>query len=101
MTDQIQETHRAVEALAMIVVGERLHPAITGFDGESASEALGSEHLVPIGLAVRLAILQEERTVAEELTAIRACEALGMELLTNRIQAVSLKKRNLRTVLVL
>lgn len=41
-------TYRAVEALAVVVVVEGLHPAVAGLDGEATREALGGEQLVPI-----------------------------------------------------
>lgn len=77
--------------MAVIIVGQCLDPAITSLDWESAGEALRGEHLVPVSLAVGLAILQEERAVAEQLATIRAREALGVEGLSDRIQAISLK----------
>lgn len=80
----------AVEALTVIVVVQGLHPLVTGFDGESAGKALGGEQLVPVGLAVRIALLQEERAVTELLVAESALEALRMELLSDGVQAVSL-----------
>lgn len=70
---------------------QRLDPAISSLDREAASEALRGEHLVPVCLAVGLAILQEERAVAKQLAAVRAGEALRVEGLTNRIQAISLR----------
>ena len=41
-------THRAVEALAVVVVVEGLHPSVAGLDREAAGDALGREQLVPI-----------------------------------------------------
>lgn len=80
----------AVEALTVVVVVQRLHPLIAGLDGEATREALGREQLVPVGLAVGIALLQEERTVAEQLTAVGALEALRVELLTDGVEAVAL-----------
>uniref|UniRef100_A0A2M4D1M8 Putative secreted protein n=1 Tax=Anopheles darlingi TaxID=43151 RepID=A0A2M4D1M8_ANODA len=80
----------AVEALAVVVVVQRLDPFVTGFDREAAGEALGREQIVPVLLAVRVALLEEERAVAELLAAVRALEALRMELLANGIQAIAL-----------
>lgn len=80
----------AVEALTVVVVVQRLHPLVAGLDGESAGEALGREQLVPVGLAVRVTLLQEERAVAELLAAVRALEALRVELLADGVEAVAL-----------
>ena len=41
-------THCAVEALAVVVVVEGLHPSVAGLDREAAGDALGREQLVPI-----------------------------------------------------
>lgn len=80
----------AVEALTVVVVVQRLHPLVAGLDGESAGEALGREQLVPVGLAVRVTLLQEERAVAELLAAVGALEALRVELLADGVEAVAL-----------
>uniref|UniRef100_T1DPJ7 Putative secreted protein n=1 Tax=Anopheles aquasalis TaxID=42839 RepID=T1DPJ7_ANOAQ len=80
----------AVETLAVVVVVQRLDPLIAGLDRETAGEALGREQIVPVLLAVRIALLEEERAVAELLAAVRALEALRMELLANGIQAIAL-----------
>lgn len=85
-------THRAVEALTVVVVRQSLHPAIARFHREAARKALGRKQLVPVRLAVRLALLEEERTVAEQLAAIRAREALRMEMLADGVQTVALKQ---------
>lgn len=50
-------SYSAVEALTVIVVVECLHPSIASLDWEAASIALGGEQLIPIGLAVGVAIL--------------------------------------------
>lgn len=57
--------HRAVEALAVIIVVQGLHPAVSSFHRESASETFCREELVPISFAVRQSFLEEERTVSE------------------------------------
>lgn len=75
----------------MIVVVQGLDPSVTGFNGESASEALGGEQLVPICFAIGVAFLQEERTVSEQFAAISTFEALWMEFLADGVQAISLK----------
>lgn len=80
----------AVEALTVVVVVQGLHPLVAGFDGESAGEALGREQFVPVGFAVRVTFLQEERAVAEQLATVGTLEALRMELLADGVQAVSL-----------
>lgn len=80
----------AVEALTVVVVVQGLHPLVAGFDGESAGEALGREQFVPVGFAVRVTFLQEERAVAEQLATVGTLEALRMELLADCVQAVSL-----------
>jgi len=74
----------------MVVVVQGLHPSVASFHGEAAGEALGGEQLVPVGLAVRVAILQEEGPVAKDLAALAAGEALRMEVLANGIQTVTL-----------
>lgn len=80
----------AIEALTVVVVVQGLHPLVAGLDGESAGKALGREQLVPVGLAVRVAFLQEERTVSEQLSAVGTLEALRMELLADGVQAITL-----------
>lgn len=80
----------AVEALTVVVVVHRLHPLVAGLHRESAREALGREQLVPVGLAVGVALLEEERAVAEQLAAVRALEALRVELLANGVQTIAL-----------
>lgn len=85
-----RDTYGAVEALTVVVVVQGLHPLVAGFDGESAGEALGREQFVPVGFAVRVAFLQEERAVAEQLATVGTLEALRMELLADGVQAVSL-----------
>lgn len=80
----------AVEALTVVVVVHGLHPLVTGFDGESAGEALGGEQFVPVGFAVGIALLKEERAISEQLSAVGTLEALRMELFANGVQAVTL-----------
>jgi len=87
---QVLVAFRALEALAVVVVVEGLDPAIPGLDGEAAAHALGGEQVVPVGLAVREAVLQVEGTGAEDLPAVGAGEALGVELLAYGVQAVPL-----------
>merc|ERR1711934_812525 len=66
----------AVEALAVVVVVEGLHPSVAGLDREAAGDALGREQLVPILFAVRQPVLEVERRVGEDLAAVSAHEAL-------------------------
>lgn len=87
---EILLAHRAVEALAVVVVVQGLHPAITSLDWESAREAFRGKQLVPISFAVGQSFLQEERAIAEELAAIGAVKAFRVEVLSNRVQAVAL-----------
>lgn len=74
----------------MIVVRKCFDPSIAGFYGETASKAFRCEHFVPIGLAVCLSFFQKEWTVAEQFATVRASEALGMEVLANGIQTITL-----------
>ena len=41
-------TYSAVEALAVIVVVQGLHPSVAGFNGKATGHALRREQLVPI-----------------------------------------------------
>lgn len=87
---QVLLAHAAVEALAVVVVGQRLNPAVSRLDGESAGEALGGEQLVPVVFAVGLAVLEEEGAVAEQLSAVDTVEAFGVEVLADSVQAIPL-----------
>lgn len=78
----------AVEALAVVVVVEGLHPSVAGLDREAAGDALGREQLVPILFAVRQPVLEVEGRVGEDLAAVGAHEALGVERAVHRLQAV-------------
>lgn len=80
--------HSAVEALAVVVVSQSFDPSVTGLDGEAARKTFSSKKLVPIVLAVRESIFQEEGTVSEQLSAVRTAETFGMEVLSNRIQTI-------------
>lgn len=82
----------------MVVVVQGLHPLIASFDGESAGEALGGEHLVPVGFTVGIAFLQEERAISEQLSAEGTLEAIRMELLADGVQAITLKSRKSKIV---
>lgn len=85
------QTHRAIKALTVVVMRQRLHPAIARLNGKAARKTFGGEQLVPVGLAVRLSFLQEERTIAKQLATVRASKAFRMEVLANRIETVTLK----------
>lgn len=87
---EILLAHRAVEALAVVVVVQGLHPAITSLDWESAREAFRGKQLVPVSFAVGQSLLQKERAIAEEFAAIGTVEAFRVEVLSNRVQAVAL-----------
>lgn len=87
---QVLLAHAAVEALAVVVVGQRFNPAVSRFDGESTSKAFCGEQLIPVVFAVGLAVLEEEGAVSEQFTAIDAVEAFGVEVLANRVQAIPL-----------
>lgn len=79
-----------VEALTVVVVVQGLHPLVAGLDGEPAGEALGREQFVPVGFAVGIALLQEERAVAEQFAAVGTLEALRVELLPDGVQTITL-----------
>lgn len=89
-------SYSAVEALTVIVMVECLHPSIASLDWEAASVALGGEELIPIGLAVGVAILKEEGRVAKDLAALAAREALRMEVFADGVQAVALRRNRER-----
>lgn len=59
---QVLVAFRAFEALAVVVVVEGLHPAVTSLNWEATAHALGCEQIIPVSLAVRQAILQVEST---------------------------------------
>jgi len=81
-------TQRAVKTLGVVVAVERLHPPVPSFNGETASNALGGEQLVPIFLAVWEAVLQVEGEVGEDLAAVGTAEALGVPGGAQRLQTV-------------
>lgn len=49
---QVLLAESAVKALAVVVIVEGLHPAVSSLDGKSTRYALGCEQLVPIFFAV-------------------------------------------------
>ncbi len=104
----------------MVVVVEGLHPAVAGLDGEAAGDALGREQLIPVCdkkkncahdnnknknnkvdlgpsaltvLAVGQAVLQVEGGVGEDLPAVGADEALGVERAVHGLQSVLKRKK--------
>jgi len=79
---------RAVEALGVVVVVQSLDPPVSGFDRESAGDALCCEQLVPIFFAVGQSVLQIEGAVGEDLVAVGASKALWMEVRGHRLQTV-------------
>jgi hypothetical protein len=85
---QILLTHRAVEALAVVVVVQRFYPAITCFDRKAASKALGCEQFVPISFAVRVAVFEEEWRIAKQFSTVDAIEAFRMEVLSDGLEAI-------------
>lgn len=76
----------------MVVVVERLHPSVAGLNGEPARHALGREELVPVLLAVRQPVLEVEGGVGEDLAAVGAHEALGVERAVHGLQGVLERK---------
>jgi len=85
---QIFFAERAVKTLGVVVAVERLHPPVPSFNGETTSNALGGEQLVPIFLAVWEAVLQVEGEVGEDLAAVGTAEALGVPGGAQRLQTV-------------
>lgn len=85
---QVLFAQRAVEALAVVVVVEGLHPSVAGLDREAAGDALGREQLVPILLAIGQPVLEVEGRVGEDLAAVGAHEALRVERAVHCLQAV-------------
>lgn len=81
---------RAVEALAMVVVVKGFDPAISSLNWEPTGKAFRGEQLIPISLTVRKTVLQKEWAVSKKFATIRAVEALGVEMLANRVQAIPL-----------
>jgi len=79
---------RAVEALGVVVVVQSLDPPVSGFDRESAGDALCCEQLVPIFFTVGKSVLQIEGAVGEDLVAVGARKALWMEVRGHRLQTV-------------
>lgn len=77
----------------MVIMVQGLNPSITGFDGETASEALGGEELIPISFAVGHAILKEEWSIAKQFATMATREALRMEMFANGIQAIALQRK--------
>jgi len=88
LTFEVFLAKRAVEALGVVVVVQSLDPPVSGFDRESAGDALCCEQLVPIFFTVGKSVLQIEGAVGEDLVAVGARKALGVEVCRHRLQAV-------------
>lgn len=86
---QILLTHRAVETLAMVIIVQGLHPAISSFDWESTRETFRREQFVPISFAVGQSFFEKELTVAKQLATIGTFEAFRVEMFSNCVQAVA------------
>lgn len=80
----------AVEALRVIIIIQSFNPSVASLNGEAACEAFRCEQFIPIVFTIGFALLQEEWTVAEQLSAVGAFEAFGMELAADGVQAVAL-----------
>lgn len=66
------------KALRVIVIVEGFNPSVSRFNGETAFDTFCGEQLIPILLAVRLAVFDEKAVVAEGMFTVRADEALRM-----------------------
>jgi len=88
LTFKVFLAKRAVEALGVVVVIKSLDPPVSGFDRESAGDALCCEQLVPIFFTVGKSVLQIEGAVGEDLVAVGARKALWMEVRGHRLQTV-------------
>ena len=86
----------------MVVVVEGFNPPVTGLDGESAADAFGREEVVPVFLTVGESVLQIEGRIGEDLAAVGAHEALGVERAVHGLQAVlkkdQRKKQEFKTI---
>lgn len=78
-------TYRTIEALAMVVVWESLYPSVSSLHWEATCKTLCREQFIPIGLAIGLAIFQEEWTISKQFSTICASEALRMEVFSDGI----------------
>jgi len=81
---------RALEALAVVVVVEGLHPSVSGLDRETAANTLCREEVVPVSLAVRQSVLQVECARPKDLPTVGTAEALRVELFTYGVQTIAL-----------
>ena len=57
LTLEIALANGALETIRVIVLIQRLYPSVASRDGESTSNALGGEEIIPVFLAVGKAIL--------------------------------------------
>ena len=80
--------HGALEAVGVVILVQRLHPSVASGNGESTANALGSEEIIPVLLAIGKAILQVKGTVSKRFLAVGTREAIWVPLLVQRIQAV-------------
>lgn len=87
---QILLAFRAFEALAVVVVIQSLDPTVTCLDREPAADALDSEEIIPVSFTVWQAIFKIEGFRSKDFTTVGTAETLGMELLANGIQTISL-----------
>lgn len=85
---QILLAQRAIEALAVIIVVQRLYPPVSGFNGKTACNALRRKQFVPIFFAIGKTVFQIKRRIGEDFSAVSTGEALGMEGLVHRLQTV-------------
>jgi len=79
---------RAVEALAVIVVVDGLHPPVASLYGETTGRALRGEQVVPVFFTVRKPILKIEGRVGKDFPAVGAGETLRVEGLGEGLQAI-------------
>jgi len=88
LTLEVTSADCALETVRMPILGERLHPSITGRNRELTAHALGGEEIIPVLLTVGIAILQIERAVSKRILAVGAGKTIRMPLLVESIQTV-------------
>jgi len=81
---------RALEALAVVVVVEGLHPSVSCLDRETAAYTLRREKVVPVSFAVGQSVFQVECARPKDLPAVSTAEALWVELFTYSVQTIAL-----------
>lgn len=82
-------TDRAAETVRVVGIAQGLYPPIAGFNGEMAREALGCEQLVPVCFAIRLPILDKERSATERVPTVSTHETIRVPLAIQGRQTVS------------